>query len=323
MFEYNSGFADKIRAMLENREMRGFKPGYYPQTLKYFDTYCAECCPGAAKLTQALVHAWLDKTNVTPNQMRLRTGAIRQLGLYMCAIGDDAYVLPDKFTSYTNRQNPFILTDYELSALFAAIDRLPEDKTEPFMNEIAPTLFRLTYTCGLRPNEARELLTENIYLGSGEVLLTHTKKNHERIIVMSDDMRAMCCEYDLRRRIFGLGSPYFFPSNNGGAFTSAKLRNVLNKAWLDVMTTPQNPFPHTLRVYDLRHRFASACLNRWLDEGRDLNNMLPYLRTYMGHNTLNETAYYIHILPENLVKSAAIDWERLNALLPEVNVCPD
>jgi hypothetical protein len=38
----------------------------------------------------------------------------------------------------------------------------------------------------------------------------------------------------------------------------------------------------------------------------------------MGHKELSETAYYIHILPENLVKSAGVDWDALNAVLPEV-----
>jgi hypothetical protein len=47
--------------------------------------------------------------------------------------------------------------------------------------------------------------------------------------------------------------------------------------------------------------------------------MLPYLRAYMGHDSLSETAYYIHILPENLVKTTAIDWDAFNSMLPEVN----
>lgn len=46
--------------------------------------------------------------------------------------------------------------------------------------------------------------------------------------------------------------------------------------------------------------------------------MLPYLRAYMGHDRLDETAYYIHILPENLVKSSAIDWDAFNRMFPEV-----
>ena len=38
----------------------------------------------------------------------------------------------------------------------------------------------------------------------------------------------------------------------------------------------------------------------------------------MGHNSLSETAYYIHILPENIVKSSAIDRDKFNAMFPEV-----
>jgi integrase len=68
----------------------------------------------------------------------------------------------------------------------------------------------------------------------------------------------------------------------------------------------------------LRHRFASARLNRWLDEGANLNNKLVYLMAYMGHDHINETRYYIHILLENLVKSAGIDWDTLNSIIPEV-----
>jgi integrase len=74
------------------------------------------------------------------------------------------------------------------------------------------------------------------------------------------------------------------------------------------------------RSYFLRHRFASACLNRWIDNGENLTNMLPYLCAYMGHKSLSETAYYIHILPENLIKSTAIDWDKFNSMFSPVKI---
>ena len=79
-----------------------------------------------------------------------------------------------------------------------------------------------------------------------------------------------------------------------------------------------DPLPN-VKVGDLRHRFASAILNRWLDEGKDLYAMLPYLSSYMGHETLSETAHYIHILPGNLIKSAGIDWSAFDSVMPEVS----
>ena len=154
------------------------------------------------------------------------------------------------------------------------------------------------------------------YLETGEILITHTKRNKERFVVMSDDMLALARRYEQRRKIFSFGNPYFFPSANGGALTTETVYSAFNRAWSHADLSGK--YPRKVRVYDLRHRFASACLNRWLANGENLMAMLPFLREYIGHNSLSETAHYVHILPENIIKSSAIDWGKFNAMFPEV-----
>ncbi len=40
----------------------------------------------------------------------------------------------------------------------------------------------------------------------------------------------------------------------------------------------------------------------------------------MGHSSFEETAYYIHLLPDRLKKSKAIDWEKeMESIIPEVS----
>ena len=46
--------------------------------------------------------------------------------------------------------------------------------------------------------------------------------------------------------------------------------------------------------------------------------MLPFLRAYMGHSEMSSTLYYVHLLPENMRRSAKVDWAKLNAVVPEV-----
>jgi hypothetical protein len=46
--------------------------------------------------------------------------------------------------------------------------------------------------------------------------------------------------------------------------------------------------------------------------------MLAYLRAYMGHENFSSTMYYVHLLPENLIRSAGIDMSAFDKLLPEV-----
>ena len=61
-------------------------------------------------------------------------------------------------------------------------------------------------------------------------------------------------------------------------------------------------------------------IRRWLDEGKDLYAMLPYLRAYMGHEKFEDTAYYIHILPDRLLKSPGVDWESIDKIGLEVDL---
>lgn len=314
--EFTSTFGEKITGFLDYRVARGFKRETYIRHFIRFDRWCMVKHPDQIEFTRELVHDWIDDDAASNYDIAHRVAAMQQFGRYLCSLGEDAYVLPEKYAPLKSRATAYLFTDSELTALFAAIDLLPPTKKEPFLDEIAPTLFRLIYTCGLRPNEGRELLLENINFDTGEVLITHTKRNKERFIVMSNDMLAFACKYELRRRIFGNGNPYFFPSASGEAMTTETVYSAFNKAWSHADLSGK--YPGKVRVYDLRHRFASACLNRWLDNGENLMAMLPFLREYMGHKNLSETAYYVHVLPENIIKSSAIDWDKFNAMFPEV-----
>ena len=76
----------------------------------------------------------------------------------------------------------------------------------------------------------------------------------------------------------------------------------------------------SIRAYDVRHHFAYANMNRWLREGKDIHVMLPYLMKYMGHQEIENTLYYFHLVPDiydAIVKKSSLFEE----LLPEVNTC--
>ena len=95
---------------------------------------------------------------------------------------------------------------------------------------------------------------------------------------MSDDMLDYCGAYNEASSCHHKNSDYFFPAQNGASIVSARMNAVLNECW-SVAHPGIKDLPG-IRVYDLRHRFASAALFRWIDEGRDLYAMLPYLSAY-------------------------------------------
>lgn len=134
---------------------------------------------------------------------------------------------------------------------------------------------------------------------------------------MSDDMLSLCRKYNRQRNILFPDSEYFFPDPQGQPYSNQWLLKIFKHCWRNANPDiPLQQLPN-VRVYDLRHRFATAILHRWQDEDRDIAAMLPYLRTYMGHEHFNETLYYIHLLPENL--AAAMKKDSLVDIIPEVD----
>lgn len=44
-----------------------------------------------------------------------------------------------------------------------------------------------------------------------------------------------------------------------------------------------------------RHAYAVHCLKKWAEQDKDLTTYLPVLKTYMGHDSFEDTAYYLRL----------------------------
>jgi len=321
MSTFSSPFAESMKAFLDYRAALGYARTHNQEVLANLDRFIVAEYPAATELTNDLVMRWVGAQTGNLGQ---KTSSIRMYAEYLLSTGANAYVLPRKAIARTsspsNRysETAHMFTDDELSRLFRAIDTIPQDRREPMLSIIFPVMIRLTYTCGLRPNESRVLKCSRINFETSTILITETKGNKERIVVMSPAMLERCKEYDTKRALFSHGSEYFFPTWNGGAFEPRAVQRYFRECWERANPGIDKNMLPSVRVYDLRHRFATAALIRWLNNGAELGAKLAYLQAYMGHDNINETLYYVHILPENLVQSSGINWHDFDDIVPEV-----
>jgi integrase len=302
-----SGFAELINKYLDYREALGYSRHTDGSMLTKFDKYCSANCPDGIELTRDVVCGWIDsETKGIPNKIT----AIRNFSKYLRAHGYDAYEYPATgIGKVKGRFLPHMFTPEELRNLFAAIDKIQPSLWNPHLPIILPVMFRLIYSCGLRPNEGRELLRENIDFKTGAIRIINTKGKKERMVVVSDDMRECLLRYDKKRKNFAGINPYFFPSESGGVYSDKTIGQWLKNCWAAANPeVPKSSLP-PVRVYDLRHVFATTALTRWTLSGANIGAKLAYLRAYMGHDSLNETLYYIHLLPETLLSNG--NWETL------------
>jgi integrase len=320
---------DKIESYLDNREKRGFCRHPFDRYLAKFNEYVCRNDGSRQGLMEDDVKGWLcEGDKELKKDISIKASAVRGLGKYLRALGEEAYILPHNYAPFKATFTPHILSDDELARFFAAVDGLSDmtgntktgKYTDYYTAMAAPVMFRLLYTCGLRPNEGRHLKRDNIDFETGIVKIVDTKFHKDRRIVMSDDMLALCRKYDQWRAATGIKSEYFFINQVGQYFGNNWMCFNVQKCWKRANPDVKPVNLSSVRAYDLRHRFATENVHRWLDEKADLNQMLQYLKVYMGHTELKHTAYYMHILPEKLARSPGVDWELLDSLIPEVAV---
>ena len=205
MKEFKSAFRPSIMEYLEFRSAMGYS-NEHEQQLQHFDRYCYEHCPEQTELTKEVVRGWFyDEIARGRSCLSSKATAIRLFAKYL---GVSAYILPMSCVPKTPDYLPYILTDSELAALFHAADTM-EYKNDPFFRETASVLLRLLYSCGLRPNEGRNIKLEHINFKTGELFITKTKRRKERIVVASDDMLLLLKKYRSQRAIFDKGNEYF------------------------------------------------------------------------------------------------------------------
>ncbi len=318
MVNFSSAFAQEMEDFIQYKVALGYSRSSYDKFLVLFDRFCLSDYPNEKSLGQQLVTQWARlRPGENANGLKRRMVAIREFGKYLNAVGIEAYMLPQEMIGSPKPFFPYLFSDGELAAFFRAADSVCPHKLSPYREYVVPVLFRLLYCCGLRPHEVRLIRSEDIDLETDSIYIRDTKRHRDRIVMMSQDMQSLCYKYDDRMHTFQKDREFFFSSPHGAPYSACWVQkqfwNCWEKAGIRNFRGTTKP-----RVYDFRHNYATRTLMKWLDEGRDLYTWLPYLSAYMGHADFSSTAYYIHLMPERLVKTSAIDWTRFSSLIPEV-----
>ena len=303
--------SDDFQKMINFRKSVGYATATYESSVPPFIHFCSNNYVDATCITQEMVDAWLNYYPYkTARTQAVFISLLRQYTKFINSLGKNAFIPDDDYTIHSDRYLPYIFTDEELQILFQTIDTISPSRKKIYKREIVlPVLFRMMYCCGMRPSEPLHLRMDDIDLDTGDIYIRQTKKNKDRHIIMSEDMRQLCIKYS----IFTGERSWFFERWDGEPFQTKWMTRQFHICWdKSELVKHGNPRP-----YDFRHCFGTRNMMRWIDEGKDVMSLLPYLSTYMGHSEFRDTLYYVHLLPERLRKSAGIDWSQFDTIYGE------
>jgi len=295
MMHYTSVFAPHIVGLIEQKRALGYKYGTEPGILQRFDRFCVERYPHEAILTRELVMDWATrKPAEKPASLQNRITPVKELARYLVRLGIDAFIFPKGMMPRVSRYTPHIYTNEELRQIFAQTDLCCFCTEVPYRHVVMPVFYRLLYVSGMRLSEARLLRVADVDLSEGIIAVTNAKLDKHRQLPLSPEMLERLKKYHQHMHLLSAPTDWFFPGFGGKPMTvgniEKNLRKFLWKARISHGGRGKGP-----RVHDLRHTFSVHCLRRWVREDKDLRAYLPVLQAYLGHASLSDTAYYLHL----------------------------
>ena len=299
-YEPKSILAPYITGLLAEKRAIGYDYRSEELILYRFDRYCVANQLQSETITKDFLNGWMEKSDTESaiNQGK-RISVVRQLLLYMAGFSIPVYI-PHDFCHF-GKKMPHILSSDEILALFTEIDSyMPSgfgtrNKDLIRLANEYRVLFRMIYVCGLRNSEAAGICSANVDLESGVLTIMNSKGLKDRLVYMADDLTQLCREYySYLCNELGMEPKWFFPAEN----PSSPLKNTsvdrrFDAAWKNTsFSACCNDKPV---VHDLRFTFVTKRINQWIEDGLDINAMLPYLSQYLGHKSISETHYYYHL----------------------------
>lgn len=230
-------------------------------------------------------------------------------GLYRFAL-TRGYVtaspLPQLKPKLAPPQTPYVYSPDELQRLLDATATV----NSPFSRLQATTyrvLLLVLYGAGLRISEAIALSVADVDLADRMLTVRRTKFYKTRLVPIGVQLAAALTAYYEQRSMLAM------PGGRDSAFLCSRSGHRLT--YQHVITLFQRVrtaagiacLPGELRpprLHDLRHTAAVHRVLAWYRSGKDVQQLLPHLATYLGHASIASTQRYLQMTPELLQQAS-------------------
>lgn len=290
--------------------------------LKRFDRYVTEHIQVTGQLTEANISNWVGTLQGKSGSIENEIIVVRQFLGYLSLSGEPVFMpaVPKVRDDYT----PYIFSDEELVQIFGSADNvtISDKKADPYLPIEFPVILRLLYSCGLRIGETVRIDISDVDLENGVLRLINTKGDKHRLVPISQGMNDILKRYCLAMGLTGKSEGWLFPSGRQYGHISdksikRKFETILRKHGICLPNRKKRERGPCLHC--LRHVFAFKSFAQAERAGRFLDDAIPYLSIYLGHDSLNETSKYLKFSSEMFPEAVETFGAFMDGLLPEVN----
>lgn len=293
---YVSFLAGHLSAFVALRRSLGFEYKTQVYVLAQFDRVVHQEMTAPGPVTRQVVEAYLGAmAALRPLTRRVRLSVIRQFLIYLWRLEPRTYV-PERSLLPVGAEPtpPHIYTEEEIRALMTQALRYPVRYPSRRWG-LYHTLIGFLYATGLRISEALALSLGDVDFEQSVIHIRKTKFHKSRLVPLASSTCVALRQYLAERADRGhptAPSSSVFTSHAGTPLPYSTACQVFQKI-VALAGLRGADGRRTPRLHDLRHTAAVRRLYLWYCEGKDVNALLPFLVTYLGHSAVSSTQTYL------------------------------
>jgi len=241
---------------------------------------------------------------------------------YLKSYGIDPFIPP--IPKVSDDYVPYIFSDDEINRIFSIADTLQRGNSRKNMliHVEYPMILRLMYGCGLRIGETLSLKMNNVDIDTGVLTLKHTKGGKQRLVPMHPSLIEILKQYCMAMGIVGYPEAYLFPTGDLSEPVSVnnaqhKFNFILEQG--NISSAGRKKYQRGPCMHCLRHVFVFKSFAYAEKDGRRIDDSIPYLSLYLGHDSLKETEKYLKFSSEMFPEAMELFADYTAQVFPEVN----
>jgi integrase/recombinase XerD len=201
---------------------------------------------------------------------------------------------------------PYVYTEAEILRLLDAVQVVQTSR-----KILEPSTFRvlllLLYGTGLRPGEALRLTRGDFDKRQSLLTVRETKFYKTRLVPLGRDLLKILLNYQERfeHRANSSDEDRLLVCRDGRPLNHSSVRHAFRQLRRQARIHRDDGARYAPRLHDMRATFAVNRLTAWYRDGCDVQQLLPYLSTYLGHTSIAGTQVYLTMTPELLSQAAS------------------
>jgi len=324
MTRFMSILKDELSLFLSIREASVSKSTFAHDChhLKKFDNYLFDTGVTSKNITEDIVTEWIRSLIGKSSSVANEVIVIRIFLRHLSSSGISVYIppVPKVYDDYI----PYIFSDRELERIFMLADniRMTKSQSNPYIQIEYPMILRLMFGCGLRIGETLALRMKDVDLSMGVLTLKHTKGDKQRLVPMQSSLASIMGDYCMAMGLVGTPEALLFPNKALDVPMSAKsalhrFEQILKLA--DISLPDRKKFQRGPCLHCFRHVFVFKSFANAERAGRRIDDSVPYLSIYLGHDSLKETEKYLKFSYEMYPEAMELFENYTINIFPEVD----